>query len=170
MYDNRWNFFSVMITAVTPDDGGVYLCGVGINRHSYSYSIINTIHLHISSIYEVGVSRVTGYLGGGLMIKCEHPQYKTQTKYICNESDGCSERKNPGVQDEWMENGDVSLYDDTRAGVLMVFFRELKAADEGTYRCGVNVSDYTEIFSQLQLSVKHGEELLLLYYYFLYLT
>ncbi len=91
------------------------------------------------------------------MIKCEHPQYKTQTKYICNESDGCSERKNPGVQDEWMENGDVSLYDDTRAGVLMVFFRELKAADEGTYRCGVNVSDYTEIFSQLQLSVKHGE-------------
>ncbi len=38
----------VRITAVTPDDGGVYLCGVWINRHSYSYSIINTVHLHIS--------------------------------------------------------------------------------------------------------------------------
>ncbi|KAL0151387.1 hypothetical protein M9458_053296, partial [Cirrhinus mrigala] len=62
---------------------------------------------------------------------------------------------NPGVQDEWMENGDVSLYDDTRAGVLMVFFRELKAADAGTYRCGVNVSHYTERFTELQLSVKH---------------
>ncbi len=92
------------------------------------------------------------------MIKCEHPQYKTKTKYICKESDGCSERKNPGVQDEWMENGDVSLYDDTRAGVLMVFFRELKAADAGTYRCGVKVSVYTESFTELQLSVKHGEE------------
>uniref|UniRef100_A0A8C1KK16 Ig-like domain-containing protein n=1 Tax=Cyprinus carpio TaxID=7962 RepID=A0A8C1KK16_CYPCA len=89
------------------------------------------------------------------MIKCEHPQYKTNPKYICKESDGCSERKNPGVQGEWMENGDVSLYDDTRAGVLMVFFRELKAADAGTYRCGVKVSDYTESFTELQLSVRH---------------
>ncbi|KAK2909460.1 hypothetical protein Q8A67_005297 [Cirrhinus molitorella] len=99
--------------------------------------------------------KVTGYSGSGLMIKCEHPQYKTKPKYICKESDGCSERKSPGVQDEWMKNGDVSLYDDTRAGVLMVFFRELKAADAGTYRCGVNVSHYTEIFTELQLNVKH---------------
>ncbi|RXN23325.1 polymeric immunoglobulin receptor-like protein [Labeo rohita] len=112
-----------------------------------------TVHLHIMA--KVGVSRVSGYSGGGLMIKCEHPQYKTKPKYICKESDGCSERKNPGVQDEWMENGDVSLYDDTRAGVLMVFFRELKAADAGTYRCGVNVSHYTERFTELQLNVKH---------------
>ncbi len=71
------------------------------------------------------------------MIKCEHPQYKTQPKYLCKESDGCSERKNPGVQ--------------------MVFFRALKAADAGTYRCGVKVSDYTESFTEIQLSIKHGE-------------
>ncbi|XP_067298530.1 polymeric immunoglobulin receptor-like [Pseudorasbora parva] len=124
---------------------------------------------------KVGVSRVTGHSGGRVMIKCEHPQYKTRPKYICKESDGCSERKNPGVWDnwkkirdylykdtrpqiwdEWMENGDVSLYDDTRAGVLMVFFRELKAADAGTYRCGVDVSYYTESFTELQLHVTHG--------------
>ncbi len=74
-----------------------------------------------------------------------------------------SEWNNPGVQNEWMENGDVSLYDDTRAGVLMVFFRELKAADAGTYRCGVKVSSYTESFSELQLSIKHGEEPQILY-------
>ncbi|RXN04341.1 polymeric immunoglobulin receptor-like protein [Labeo rohita] len=106
---------------------------------------------------KLAVYKVSGYSGSGLMIKCEHPQYKTKPKYICKESDGCSERKNPGVQDEWMENGDVSLYDDTRAGVLMVFFRELKAADAGTYRCGVNVSHYTERFTELQLNVKHSE-------------
>uniref|UniRef100_A0A8C1UHV4 Ig-like domain-containing protein n=1 Tax=Cyprinus carpio TaxID=7962 RepID=A0A8C1UHV4_CYPCA len=29
------NIFSVRITAVTPDDGGGYLCGVWINRDSY---------------------------------------------------------------------------------------------------------------------------------------
>ncbi|XP_050957570.1 polymeric immunoglobulin receptor-like [Labeo rohita] len=153
IYDNKQKDFSVRITAVTPDDGGVYLCAVWINTHPYSYYIITTVQLHI--ITKVSVSRVSGYSGGGLMIKCEHPQYKTKPKYICKESDGCSERKNPGVQDEWMENGDVSLYDDTRAGVLMVFFRELKAADAGTYRCGVNVSHYTERFTELQLNVKH---------------
>ncbi len=49
--DRHNNFFSVMITAVTPDDGGVYLCGVWIDRQSYSYSIINTVHLHIISKY-----------------------------------------------------------------------------------------------------------------------
>uniref|UniRef100_A0A8C1XUI9 Ig-like domain-containing protein n=1 Tax=Cyprinus carpio TaxID=7962 RepID=A0A8C1XUI9_CYPCA len=151
--DRKENLFSVRITAVTPDDGGMYLCGVWIDRHSYSYCIINTVYLHI--INKLNVYKVSSYSGGGLMIKCEHPQYKTKLKYICKESDGCSERKNPGVQDEWMENGDVSLYDDTRAGVLMVFFRELKAADAGTYRCGVKESDYTESFTELQLSVKH---------------
>ncbi|RXN09890.1 polymeric immunoglobulin receptor-like protein [Labeo rohita] len=151
--DKHKNIFSVRITAVTPDDGGVYLCGVWIDRHSYSYSIITTVQLHF--INKLAVYKVSGYSGGGLMIKCEHPQYKTKPKYICKESDGCSERKNPGVQDEWMENGDVSLYDDTRAGVLMVFFRELKAADAGTYRCGVNVSHYTERFTELQLNIKH---------------
>ncbi|XP_026101142.1 polymeric immunoglobulin receptor-like [Carassius auratus] len=149
--DKHKTIFSVRINAVTPDDGGVYLCGVWINRDSYSIS--TAVHLHIMT--KVGVSRVNGSSGGRLMIKCEHPQYKTNPKYICKEPDGCSERKNPGVQGEWMENGDVSLYDDTRAGVLMVFFRELKAADEGTYRCGVKVSDYTESFTEIQLSVRH---------------
>ncbi len=47
--DRHNNFFSVMITAVTPDDGGVYLCGVWIDRQSYSYSVINSVHLHIIS-------------------------------------------------------------------------------------------------------------------------
>ncbi len=49
IYDDRQNIFSVRITAVTPDDGGVYLCGVWDYKHPYSYSIINTVHLHIIS-------------------------------------------------------------------------------------------------------------------------
>ncbi|XP_026101144.1 uncharacterized protein LOC113072337 [Carassius auratus] len=96
--DKHKNIFSVRITAVTPDDGGVYLCGVWIDKQSYTYSIINTVHLHIMT--KVGLSRVNGSSGGGLMIKCEHPQYKTNPKYICIEPDGCSERKNPGVQEQ----------------------------------------------------------------------
>ncbi|KAL1281390.1 hypothetical protein QQF64_000193 [Cirrhinus molitorella] len=110
------NIFSVTITAVTPDDGGVYLCGVWIKRHPYSYFIINTVYLHT--------------------METQKAQFSWNY-----------------VRDKWMENSDVS--DDTRAGVWMVFFRELKAADAGTYRCGVNVSHYTEIYTELQLNVKH---------------
>ncbi|XP_056325990.1 CMRF35-like molecule 6 [Danio aesculapii] len=100
---------------------------------------------------KVGVSTVIGSSGAALMIKCKYPQHKTKTKYICKESSaGCS-----GDQEEWMKNGDVSVDDDTRAGVLMVFFRELKAADAGTYRCGVKDSEYTERFTQLQLNITH---------------
>ncbi len=38
---------NVIISAVRPDDGGVYLCGVQINILSYSYYIITTVHLHV---------------------------------------------------------------------------------------------------------------------------
>uniref|UniRef100_A0A8C1B5P0 Ig-like domain-containing protein n=1 Tax=Cyprinus carpio carpio TaxID=630221 RepID=A0A8C1B5P0_CYPCA len=151
---NEERVVTVSIINVSVRDAGVYWCGAE-TRDTYLTFISLTTKIQLNLITKVGVSRVTGYGGGGLMIKCEHPQYKTKPKYICKESDGCSERKNPGVQNEWMENGDVSLYDDTRAGVLMVFFRELKAADAGTYRCGVKESDYTERFTELQLSVKH---------------
>ncbi len=47
--DRHNNFFSVMITAVTPDDGGVYLCGVWIDRQSYSYSVITKVLLRVVS-------------------------------------------------------------------------------------------------------------------------
>ncbi|XP_077053624.1 uncharacterized protein LOC143705652 isoform X2 [Siphateles boraxobius] len=150
---NEERVFTVSISNVSVRDAGVYWCGAE-TRDTHLTFISLTTNIQLNLFTKVGVSRATGQSGGRMMIKCEHPQYKTKPKYICKESDGCSERKNPGVQDEWMENGDVSLYDDTRAGVLMVFFRELKAADAGTYRCGVNVSHYTESFTELQLDVR----------------
>ncbi|XP_065130597.1 polymeric immunoglobulin receptor-like [Paramisgurnus dabryanus] len=144
----------ITITDVRSEDAGVYLCGVQRNRGSYSYSIITAVHLNIMS--QVGVVIVSGYSGGQIIFKCHHPQYKNNPKYLCKESDGCSERKSPSVQDQWMKNGDVSLYDDTTAGVLMVYFRDLNAGDAGTYRCGVKVSQYTESFTEIQMDIKQA--------------
>ncbi|XP_073722546.1 polymeric immunoglobulin receptor [Misgurnus anguillicaudatus] len=104
----------------------------------------------------MGVVKVSGYSAGQIIFKCHHPQYKNNPKYLCKESDGCSERKSPSVQDQWMKNGDVSLYDDTTAGVLMVYFRDLNAGDAGTYRCGVKLSQYTESFTEIQMDIKQA--------------
>ncbi|XP_056321782.1 polymeric immunoglobulin receptor-like [Danio aesculapii] len=157
--------FTVNITDLRADDSGVYWCGAHavtkVNlRVKTDFTFINLICMCSAILLiggftlvnsKVGVSTVIGSSGAALMIKCEHPQHKTKTKYICKESSaGCS-----GDQEEWMKNGDVSVDDDTRAGVLMVFFRELKAADAGTYRCGVKDSEYTERFTQLQLNITH---------------
>ncbi|XP_057187518.1 uncharacterized protein LOC130552877 [Triplophysa rosa] len=151
--DDRDNYhFSVRITDVRSEDAGVYLCGVWLNEISYSYSILTAVHLHIMS--KVGVVTASGYSAGGIIFKCHHHQYKSNTKYVSKESDGCCERKSPSVQDQWMDNGDVCVYDDTRAGVLMVYFRELNAGHAGTYRCGVNPSQYTDTFTQVQLHIK----------------
>jgi len=54
--DDRHNqLMTVRITAVTPDDGGVYLCGVSVYSHSYSYYIINTVHLRISKYNKLSI-------------------------------------------------------------------------------------------------------------------
>jgi len=45
--DRHINSFTMRISAVTPDDGGVYLCGVWINR--LFYSIRAKVNLHIMS-------------------------------------------------------------------------------------------------------------------------
>ncbi|XP_056622603.1 polymeric immunoglobulin receptor-like [Triplophysa dalaica] len=150
--DKYNNLFSVRMTDVRSEDAGVYLCGVRLYRYSYTYWILTAVNLHIMS--KVGVVRVSGYSAGGIIFKCHHHQFKSNTKYVCKESDGCCERKYPSVQDQWMDNGDVCLYDDTRAGVLMVYFRELNAGHAGTYRCGVNPSQYTDTFTQVQLHIK----------------
>ncbi|KAA0722677.1 Polymeric immunoglobulin receptor [Triplophysa tibetana] len=147
------NQFSVRMTDVRSEDAGVYLCGVRVSyRYSYRYSILTAVHLHIMS--KVGVVKASGYSAGGIIFKCRHHQYKSNTKYLIKESDGCCERTYPSVQDQWMDSGDVCLYDDTRAGVLMVYFRELNAGHAGTYRCGVNTSQYTDTFTQVQLDIK----------------
>ncbi|XP_073716159.1 polymeric immunoglobulin receptor-like [Misgurnus anguillicaudatus] len=152
--DRDKNLFNVRITDVRSEDAGVYLCGVWLHRDSYSYFIITAVHLNIMS--KVGVVKVSGYSAGQIIFKCHHPQYKNNPKYLCKESDGCSERKSLSVQDQWMKNGDVSLYDDTTAGVLMVYFRDLNAGDAGTYRCGVKLSQYTESFTEIQMDIKQA--------------
>ncbi|XP_016116454.1 uncharacterized protein [Sinocyclocheilus grahami] len=72
--DRHKHIFSVRITAVTPDDGGVYLCGVWIGGDLYTYTIINTVHLHImnfSMIIIISVCVILLLIGGFTLTVCK---------------------------------------------------------------------------------------------------
>ncbi len=51
------------------------------------------------------------------------------------------------------------MYDDTSEGLLKAFISDLTAADEGTYRCGVNTAD-DHLFTEIKLKINQGKELL----------
>ncbi|XP_036413120.1 polymeric immunoglobulin receptor-like [Colossoma macropomum] len=150
--DNRSNLFTVTICDLKEVDGGVYFCGTQTWKYPIKvFSSIKTVHLHVTDKFPSSV-RVTGFLGGRVMMKCRHHLENPRARFLCRESQGeCPEKTYTNVQNEWQQNGGFSLYDDTSGEALMVFFRNLS---EGTYRCGVDVSEFTEQYIEVKLEVK----------------
>ncbi|KAF4118104.1 polymeric immunoglobulin receptor-like isoform X1 [Onychostoma macrolepis] len=148
--DKHNNIFSVRITAVTPDDGGVYLCGVWINRHSYSYSIINNVHLHIS------IPPVVRREGESAEIICPYDSiYKSNTKSLCKGK--CSTRdRNPlseTVREEKETKTDrLTLKDNVTASVFTGTITGLTAEDAGKYWCAVTLeTDLNYLYTHLMV-------------------
>ncbi|KAF5890711.1 polymeric immunoglobulin receptor-like isoform X4, partial [Clarias magur] len=83
---------------------------------------------------------VTGYSGGGVLIKCTyHTGYTKNKKYFCKGSPpGCSDQIKTEVKNRWINGGRFSLYDDTESAEFRVMIRELTVQDAGTYHCGVD--------------------------------
>ncbi|XP_036413118.1 polymeric immunoglobulin receptor-like [Colossoma macropomum] len=150
--DQHLNLITVNIRDLKEEDGGVYFCGT----QTWAYptvliSTIKTVHLQVTDKFPSSV-RVTGFLGGRVMMKCRHPLEKPKARFLCREMEGeCTEKTYTNVQNEWQQNGGFSLYDDTSGESLMVFFRNLS---EGTYRCGVDVSEFTEQYTEVKVEVK----------------
>ncbi|KAF5897317.1 polymeric immunoglobulin receptor-like isoform X4, partial [Clarias magur] len=87
---------------------------------------------------------VTGYSGGGVLIKCKYDAgYTQKNKYFCKGSPpGCSDRIKTEAENKWINSGRFSLYDDNKSE-FWVMIRELTVQDNGTYYCGVGKNIYT---------------------------
>uniref|UniRef100_A0A8C1UE00 Ig-like domain-containing protein n=2 Tax=Cyprinus carpio TaxID=7962 RepID=A0A8C1UE00_CYPCA len=154
--DKHKKIFSVKITAVTPDDGGVYLCGVWISGDSYSYSIINTIHLHVM------MPPVVRHEGESAEIICSYDSiYKSKPKSLCKGT--CSTRDRSPLSETVREEnetktGRLTLNDDITAGVFTGTITGLTAEDAGKYWCAVTLE--TELnYLYTHLIVIMNEEL-----------
>ncbi|XP_053493058.1 polymeric immunoglobulin receptor-like [Ictalurus furcatus] len=98
---------------------------------------------------------VTGYSGGGVLIKCKYyTKYTRNKKYFCKGPvPGCSDQIKTGAKNEWINSGRFSLFDDTKSAEFRVKIRELTVQDTGAYQCGVDKLG-KDIYTPVELKVK----------------
>ncbi|KAL6482269.1 hypothetical protein MHYP_G00103490, partial [Metynnis hypsauchen] len=103
--------------------------------------------------------RVTGYSGGGVLIKCRYEtQYTTNWKYFCKSPwSDCADQIMTGVQNKWINSGRFSLFDDTRASQVWVLITELTLEDSGTYYCGVDKDLNFDVYTPVELKVEEDQ-------------
>ncbi len=102
---------------------------------------------------------MTGYSGGGVNITCRYDRkYTDKGKYFCRgQNPGCADLIKTKEKDKWVDSGRFSLYDDTRAAVFSVTFRNLSEWDSGTYQCGVDFHLSKDSYTEVNLNVIAGE-------------
>ena len=105
---------------------------------------------------------VKGYTGGAVVIKCEYRgTYRGNEKYFCKgtaeDPTSCEDQIKTDLKDQWLNDGRFSLYDNTTGTFFMVIFRDLTPKDAGKYYCAVDVPVFTDIYTELDLNIKEGE-------------
>ncbi|XP_036412910.1 CMRF35-like molecule 8 [Colossoma macropomum] len=103
--------------------------------------------------------RVTGYSGGGVLIKCRYDTgYTSNPKYLCKGSwSKCADQIKTGVKNERINKGRFSLFDDTRAAEFWVLIRELTVEDSGTYHCGVDIDWQRDAHREVELNITENQ-------------
>ncbi|KAK2909497.1 hypothetical protein Q8A67_005334 [Cirrhinus molitorella] len=154
--DSHKDHFNVTIRNISTADDGVYLCGVERDQSDKKPS--QTSITHITFIKEISLNvygqitsvQVEAYISKSVFIKCKFPQkFKGNKKFIQKDS---SEKIPVDEQNKWVFHGKFHMFDDTSEGLLKVFISDLTAADEATYRCGVNIAE-NHLFTEIKLTV-----------------
>uniref|UniRef100_W5K1K1 Immunoglobulin domain-containing protein n=1 Tax=Astyanax mexicanus TaxID=7994 RepID=W5K1K1_ASTMX len=100
-------------------------------------------------------SNVTGYSGGGVLIRCKYDKkYTSNNKYFCKGSrPNCDDLIKTGEKNKWVNTGRFSLIDKTSSAEFLVMIKELTVKDFGTYQCAVDISSRTDIYTPVELKI-----------------
>ncbi|XP_052475529.1 polymeric immunoglobulin receptor [Carassius gibelio] len=154
--DSHKDHFNVTIRDISAADDGVYLCGVEIYGSSQTIThitFIKEIHLNVSG--QLTSVQVQAYISKSVFITCKFPEeFKGNKKFIQKHS---SQKISVDGQNQWVLHDKVHMYDDISEGVLKVFISDLTEADEGTYRCGVNITD-DHLFTEITLNISQVDD------------
>ncbi|KAL6482294.1 hypothetical protein MHYP_G00103740 [Metynnis hypsauchen] len=98
---------------------------------------------------------VTGYSGGGVLIKCRYDTgYTSNPKYLCTGVWPCMTKPIwTDTKNRWINRGRFSLFDDTRASQFWVVITELTVEDTGLYKCAVDKFGI-DVYTPVELKVK----------------
>ncbi|XP_036413655.1 polymeric immunoglobulin receptor-like isoform X2 [Colossoma macropomum] len=137
--DRRSKVFSVNISDVREDDGGVYLCGVWRKEKSVGYySYFKEIQLQVTGL-------VFGYSGGSVTILSDLQWDVNNTRYICKvEEGGCLDIIKDQTKSNAVTSGRFKMYSNT-ADKFTVLIRELNPQDSAVYRFGVGNKQHKDI-------------------------
>ncbi|KAA0721742.1 Polymeric immunoglobulin receptor [Triplophysa tibetana] len=148
--DRDNNLFSVRITDVRSEDAGVYLCGVWLNKISYSYSILTAVHLHIMNpvLSHWWVNKSVS-VGDEVNITCQIPEeHNFSPKLFCKEDENhiC----------QTVSRSEVKLNDFSDKSVFTVIISDVTVRDAGVYWCGAETShtDFTFISLTTKVQLK----------------
>ncbi|XP_049325897.1 CMRF35-like molecule 1 isoform X2 [Astyanax mexicanus] len=118
--------------------------------------LIFTLYLISGSLLSGGgaSSEVSGYSGGGVLIKCKyHTDYTSKPKYFCKRTTLCTKQISTEVKNKWVNTGRFSLIDNTSSAEFWVMIRELTVEDSGTYQCRVAVEWWPDNRAEMELKI-----------------
>uniref|UniRef100_A0A8B9GX60 Immunoglobulin domain-containing protein n=1 Tax=Astyanax mexicanus TaxID=7994 RepID=A0A8B9GX60_ASTMX len=118
--------------------------------------------LLIFTLYLISVSgNVTGYSGGGVLIKCKYDrEYTSNKKYFCKGSwSNCGDLIRTGDKNKWVDTGRFSLIDKPSSAEFWVMIRELTIEDSGLYQCAVDIDWGIDDRAKMELKIHEGDVL-----------
>uniref|UniRef100_A0A3B1JJL6 Immunoglobulin V-set domain-containing protein n=1 Tax=Astyanax mexicanus TaxID=7994 RepID=A0A3B1JJL6_ASTMX len=131
----------------------------------FFFYLFNIFFIYLYTLFlKFSSSEVSGYSGGGVLIKCKYDKDHTSNpKYFCKDSIGCTKQISTEVKNEWVNKGRFSLIDKPSSAEFWVMIRELTVNDSGTYQCGVDIEWGIDNRAEMELKIHEGEQLPYLY-------
>ncbi|NXD77733.1 PIGR protein, partial [Halcyon senegalensis] len=148
--------FTIMITQMSWEDSGTYLCGVGFYGESGETKELD-VHVYKPTNVPQGKPTIIGVKGSSATFECNYnPVKRSSDKYWCKWRErGCNRIiDNDGFVSVPYE-GRVVMFDNPANGTVTIIMNQLKDSDKGYYWC---MSDEEkEQQSSTELKITDGE-------------
>ncbi|XP_009463948.1 PREDICTED: polymeric immunoglobulin receptor-like [Nipponia nippon] len=148
--------FSIVITQMSWEDSGLYLCGVG-SYGEYGETKELDVHVYEETSVPQGKPTIIGVKGSSATFECFYERLKEPTvKYWCKwRQQGCARIiDNMGYVSSLYE-GRVAMYDSPGNATITIILNQLKDSDKGYYWCMTD--EVKEQQSSTELKIIDGE-------------
>nr|XP_010304695.1 PREDICTED: polymeric immunoglobulin receptor-like [Balearica regulorum gibbericeps] len=148
--------FSIVITQMSWEDSGLYLCGVGsYGEHGETKEL--DVHVYEETNVPQGKPTIIGVKGSSVTFVCNYETLKkSSVKYWCKwRENGCARIiDNTGYVSALYE-GRVAMYDSPDNKTITIILNQLKDSDKGYYWCMTD--EEKEQQSSTELKIIDGE-------------